>query len=231
MQENNTPQPEETKTDQVKMPPKDKVQVRVRKKPKKKKITFGGVMAVFLFLVIVAAGVILYMDLFGSNALLAGLLGWDKPTEEQLQELSTRQAEVEALESGSNTTALELDQLDKALDQREADIARKEDELANKEANLEERERVLSDREYHISEAAGMYKAMDPEKAAAALGGMEYVSDITGILVSMEYEDAAAILDEMETEIATKVAEELMKSYEKTDDNNEDDENASEGNG
>ena len=80
----------------------------------------------------------------------------------------------------------------------------------NRELKASEEE--AKSKQLEFAAAADIYAAMDAEKAAAALSGLRDPAIIARYLIKMNKEKAAAILNFMQTRLATKVAKIIEQS-------------------
>lgn len=196
------------------------------KKPKKK--VSGALVVALLFIILIGATLgMLYFDLYGARDIAVSAFDLDNPTKNQLDAVSQKeqallQREKEladreaAFAAEQEKAAQEQKELNKELKAREKTIADKEKELAkleaeiaSKQAELDELAASIEVKRIDISTAVQMFADMEPDKAADAMEGIENPSDIALLLLYMDSEKSAAILNEMRTKLATSVMLEI----------------------
>lgn len=211
-----------------------KAQTPVKPKKPKKKLS-GALVVAILFVLLIGAGFgVLYFDLIGARDVLVTMFALQNPTRQQLytvaekekallereqsfaakeQELADQETE---LADKKKEQEAEQKALDKELKSRESGVSSKEKELLKREealtvkqAELDKLAASLEIRKIDISTAVQMIAGMKPDKAADALSGMSDPADIALLLLYMESNKSAAILDEMKTKLATSVMLEI----------------------
>ncbi len=196
------------------------------KGPKKK--VSGALVVGLLFVFLIAAGLgMLYFDLYGVKDFAVNAFALEDPTKKQLdavsQKLQALAAKEKELADREAAFAVEQDkqqqeqkQLNKDLKAREKTVTDKEENLAELEAKIAQRQAELDAlaasleiKRIDISTAVQMFAGMEPDKAADALEGIANPADIALLLLYMDSEKSAAILDEMKTKLATSVMMEI----------------------
>ena len=196
-------------------------------KPPKKKAS-GALIVGLLFLFLIGATLgLLYFDLYGVKDFAVSAFGLEDPTRNQLnavkqgeQALADQEkalAEREAAFAEEQQKAQqEQKALNKELSAREKAISGKEEELAALQSSIEEKQAELDKlaaqleiKRIDITTAVEMFAGMDPDKAADALEGIKEPADIALLLLYMDSEKSAAILNEMRTKLATSVMLEI----------------------
>ena len=211
---------------------------KASKQPRKKRpITLGGVLFMLLFLAIVALFGLLYFDYGGARDLFIGFFSLEKVTRGQIAELEERGAALDARSGGLDARAAELDareegiaQLEaeakklngeaktreKAIAQREKDFEEKHNEVLaleasfeTRKAELDTREAIIKGEEADIAAAAKLFEQMDPEVAAKTFGSGSDPAQIARLLLSMDSQKAAAILENLSRSLRKSVTDEL----------------------
>ncbi len=211
-----------------------KAQMPVKPKKPKKKLS-GALVVAILFVLLIGAGFgVLYFDLIGARDVFVTMFALQNPTREQLYTVAEKEKSLlereqslaaKELELANRETELadkkkeqEADQkaLNKELKSRESGVSSKEKELLKREealsikqAELDKLAASLEIKKIDISTAVQMIAGMKPDKAADALSGMSNPADIALLLLYMESDKSAAILDEMKTKLATSVMLEI----------------------
>ncbi len=196
------------------------------KRPKKK--VSGALVVGLVFLLLIAATLgLLYFDLYGVKDFAVSAFQLENPTKNQLnavkqeaQALADQEKSLAEREAALTEERLKANQeqkeLDKALSAREKAISDKEKDLAalqtsieEKQAELNELEAKLEIKRIDITTAVEMFAGMAPGKAADALEGIKDPADIALLLLYMDSEKSAKILNEMRTKLATSVMMEI----------------------
>ncbi|HWR24237.1 MAG TPA: hypothetical protein VN366_12245 [Feifaniaceae bacterium] len=196
------------------------------KKPKKK--VSGALVVGLVFLVLIAASLgMLYFDLYGAKDLAVNAFRLEDPTKNQLnavaqkeQALAEREKALAVREDAFTEEQKKAQQeqkaLNKELNSREKTISAKEKELAALQASIDEKQAELNElaakleiKRIDITTAVEMFAGMDPYKAAKALEGIESPADIALLLLYMDSDKSAEILNEMKTKLASSVMQEI----------------------
>jgi len=128
--------------------------------------------------------------------------------------LEERTAELEQFETELNRREDELDQRESSADSREAQLDRRraqldalEDELREKELRLIPiyRQPMTDEELADMLSLSRTYSMMSPETSAEILSELYDLEDITAILYFMTERNAAAILSEMEVDLAARI--------------------------
>ena len=211
-----------------------KAQMSVTPKKPKKKLS-GALVVAILFILLIGAGFgVLYFDLIGARDVFVTMFTLQNPTREQLytvaekenallereedlaakeQELANRETELadKRKEQETEQKALnkELKSRESDVSSKEKDLLKREEALSIKQAELDKLAASLEIKKIDISTAVQMIAGMQPDNAADALSGMSDPADIALLLLYMESNKSAAILDEMKTKLATSVMLEI----------------------
>ncbi len=196
------------------------------KGPKKK--VSGALVVGLLFIILIAVGLgMMYFDLYGVRDFAVSAFDLENPTKNQLNAVSQKEqalldkekdlADREAALAAEQDKETQVQkELNKELKAREKTVADKEKELAKleatiaaKQAELDALAASLEIKRIDISTAVQMFAGMEPDKAADAMEGIENPADIALLLLYMDSEKSAAILDEMKTKLATSVMLEI----------------------
>lgn len=198
----------------------------IAKKPKKK--VSGALVVGLLFLLLIAATLgLLYFDLYGIKDFAVSAFRLENPTKNQLNAIEQKElaladqekalAEQEAAFTEEQKKASqeqkdlnkELNAREKAVSDKEEELSALEAEIAKKQAELDALAAELEIKRIDITTAVQMFAGMDPDKAADALEGIKDPADIALLLLYMDSEKSAAILNEMRTRLATSVMLEI----------------------
>ncbi len=196
------------------------------KRPKKK--VSGALVVGLVFLLLIAATLgLLYFDLYGVKDFAVSAFQLEDPTKNQLNAVLQKEqaladqektlAEREAVLTEEQQKAnQEQKEVNKELSAREKAVSDKEEELAALQASIDEKQTELDElaskleiKRIDITTAVEMFAGMDPDKAADALEGIEDPADIALLLLYMDSEKSAEILNEMRTRLATSVMLEI----------------------
>ena len=185
----------------------------------KKKISAGAVLAIFLLVVIIAAGVLVYLNVGGLRQTLVTFLQAGLAAEGETETITA--AELEQRQKELDDRAAELDAQADRLRQKSKELSNKEKELKDKDAELKDREEALASAEASAQQAqaaqndleatAKIFAAMDSKVAATAISGLGSVDDMVALLLKIPSDKAADIVSNMEAKLATKVLSEMMR--------------------
>lgn len=185
-------------------------------KPKKKS-SGGLVVGLFFIILIAGAAAMVYFDLGGFKDVAVTALRLNAPTSAQLEEAAARERAFADKENALLAAEEEQKAAAKELKQREKDVAAEETDLFQREAAVAQKEAVLNTlseslnaRQIELTAAVEMFSHMDAEKAAKALSGIDEPADIALLLLYMDSEKSALILDNMRASLATKVMTEII---------------------
>ena len=185
----------------------------------KKKISAGAVLAIFLLVVIIAAGVLVYLNVGGLRQMLVTYLQTGLAAEgeteaitaaelEQKQkELDARATELDAQAERLRKKSKELNDKEKELNGLETQLALREEAVANAEASVQQAQAAQDD----LEATAKIFAAMDSKVAATAISGLGSVDDMVALLLKIPSDKAADIVSNMEAKLATKVLSEMMR--------------------
>lgn len=193
-----------------------------KSKPKKKFPAALVVALLFLVLIAVTAGMV-YFNVAGLKTMAVTAFKFNNPTREQLATLDQKQKALEQKQTA-------LDEREKAISDAEAaqktqlkDIKAREKTLADKDAALAEKDKAVADlqsqldalkeqlniKTLDLATAVKMFAGMDPRNAAKAMGGMKDPAQIALLLLYMDADKSAAILNKMKPALATSVMTEI----------------------
>ncbi|MGI5918243.1 MAG: hypothetical protein ACOX8N_01085 [Christensenellales bacterium] len=185
----------------------------------KKKISAGAVLAIFLLVVIIAAGVLVYLNVGGLRQKLVTFLQAGLAVEGETEAITA--AELEQKQKELDDRAAELDAQADRLRKKSKELSDKEKELKDWDAELKDREEALASAETSVQQAqvaqndleatAKIFAAMDSKVAATAISGLDSVDDMVALLLKIPSNKAADIVSNMEAKLATKVLSEMMK--------------------
>jgi len=185
----------------------------------KKKISAGAVLAIFLLVVIIAAGALVYLNVGGLRQMLVSFLQEGLAADGETEAITA--AELEQKQKELDDRAAELDAQADRLRQKSKELSNKEKELKDKDAELKDREEALASAEASAQQAqaaqndleatAKIFAAMDSKVAATAISGLGSVDDMVALLLKIPSDKAADIVSNMEAKLATKVLSEMMR--------------------
>ncbi len=195
---------------------------RPKEKPskmkKKKKRISSGVLASIVFIIVIA-GVfaMVYFNIGESKQAVIELFALDIAPDvrivsanEMLEEALTKQEEleleIEALESQIDV----WEEKDDELEDIKKDLAKKEKELSELEVSLTGTGEDGEVKDSNLMATVEIFEEMDTVKAAEAIGGMKTVQEKVLVLVNMQSDNAASILDQMDKETATAILSEMI---------------------
>lgn len=188
-----------------------KTEKKKKKAKKKKGMSFNTFVSIFLILLIVAVVLVLYFDLLGSNQMLSGILGLDKPTQVQLDELETKRLELDTQETELNDNLFNYNQMLVGLEEKQSSLDSRESAIEKKEEELDKIQAEWDAKEKELDESIGMFELMDPEKAAAAIDIMKDDAAINRLLTGLSKEQAAKILNFMNYKVTADVLNLIME--------------------
>lgn len=193
----------------------------------KSKVSAGGVVAVFLIVIMISATAVVYFNLGGIRQQLADALQTQQAETDgetaamDAEQIEQRQSELDAQAAQLAEQTAALKSKTEKLKERETALEDNETALAEKETALTAREEAVTSKESSIQEAqqaqddmaatAKIFEAMDPIVAATAISGLNTVDDMVSVLMMIPSDKAAAILGNMEVKLATRVLSEMMK--------------------
>ncbi len=193
----------------------------------KSKVSAGGMIAVFLIVVMIAGAAVVYFNLGGIRQQLADALQTEQ-AQTKGETASMDEAQIEQRQSELDALAVQLDEQaaalksktdklkereqliednEKALAARETELVAREDAVTSAENSLQEAQQEQDD----MAATAKIFEAMDPVVAATAISGLNTVDDIVSVLLMIPSDKAADILGNMEVKLATRVLSEMMK--------------------
>jgi flagellar motility protein MotE (MotC chaperone) len=186
------------------------------KAPKKKKKLSGGmILSIFLIVLILGFGAVVYFNVGGMKQTVAGFLKLSapvNPTAEQIKEADEKLKAVETAQAALDKATAEQKKKDTELNKREKAVTERETASATKEAELDSLKKTLDGELADQQATVAMFERMDAVKAAKAIGSMKNTDDIVRLLSAMASDKAAAILDNMDQKVATKVATAMMQN-------------------
>lgn len=186
-------------------------------KKKKKRISAGVLVSIVFVIAIAGVFAMVYFDIGGTKQSVIEMFSLDIPPDEQI--VSAHQMVEEAL-TKQEELELQIETLDQQLDDwedREDELIDKQEDLADKEQELAELEETISgdDSETEgeddvLTATVKIFEEMDTAKAAEAIVGMETIQERVTLLINMTSDKAALILDQMDSELATKILSEMI---------------------
>lgn len=186
-----------------------------KKGSKRKGLSFAGVLCILLVVVMAVVFSFTYFNIAGFKGLAVNVLGLTEQADIQANAiLKEAEKQHKAGQQELDTAERELLAKEKEIKQREKDIAAKEDALLAREADLsaqQEQQQQLADRQQELTAMVQTLEGMDAKKAAEVISGLTSVSDIATILSKMDSPKAAAILNNMNSELSTKVLAEIIR--------------------
>lgn len=185
----------------------------------KKRISVGAVLVIFLIVVLIAAGVLVYLNVGGIRQMLVTFLQAGLPQEGETESITA--AELEQWQRELDEKAADLDAESEKLKKKSKQLSDREKELKDRESELTVREQALASAEASVQQTqeaqddlettARIFEAMDPKVAATAISGLSSVDDMVALLRKIPSETAAAIVSNMEAKLATRVLSEMIK--------------------
>lgn len=186
---------------------------------RQKKKTSGALIVGLLLTVLFAAAVgMVYFDIAGFKEAAVTALHLSDPTKTQLEALDAREQTftqredaIAAEEDAQKATAKDLKAREKAVAEKETALAEQEAAQAQRQDELDDLASTLDAKKIELSNAVAMFSSMDSVKAAKALSGIKNPADIALLLLYMDSEKSAEILNNMQASLATKVMSEIIK--------------------
>ncbi len=187
-------------------------------KRQKKKASGALIAGLLLTLLFAAAVGMVYFDLAGFKDATVTALHLSDPTKTQLEALDAREqsfaAREEAIaaeEDAQKAAAKELKTREKTVADKENALAEQEAAQTQKQAELDALAASLDAKQIELTTAIAMFSNMDSERAAKAFSGIKNPADIALLLLHMDSEKSAEILNNMQSSLATKVMSEIIK--------------------
>lgn len=187
-------------------------------KRKKKKAPGALIVGILLTLLFAAAVGMIYFDLAGFKDAAVTALHLGDPTKTQLEALDARKQSfteredaIAAEEDAQKAATKELKAREKAVADKENALAEQEAAQTQKQADLDALAATLDAKQIELNSAVAMFSNMDSQKAAKALSGVKSPADIALLLLYMDSEKSAEILNNMQSSLATKVMSEIIK--------------------
>lgn len=190
------------------------VQQQVRAtQPKRKKqrfISFGAILSIILILAVIGFFLAVYFDVGGLRKTAVTMLNLSAPTNAQLdavnQQINDAKKELKSVQDETK----DLKAKDEELGKKEQQLASREQAIIIKEQEIENTKQQEKETEDTIKAASVIFEQMDAKNAAKAISELETPQEMAELLVHMESEKAAAIMDEMDTKLASEIASEMM---------------------
>ena len=173
---------------------------------KKGRLSGGAFVSIILLVLVLGACAAVYLNLAGAKDAVAGVLGLT--TIESASELRAEaQAEIDAQTAEIANEKAALRERENALEARERDLIEREAAVSDLEDTTEEQEQDTAE----LAAAGEIFAQMDPESAAEAIAGMESVDEMVKILTHMPSDQAALVMDEMDSDLASDILSAMMK--------------------
>jgi len=173
---------------------------------KKGKLSGGALLSIVLLVLVIGVCAAVYLNLAGAKDMVADVLGLT--TIESASEIRAEaQAEIETQTAEIASEKSALKEREKALDAREKDLSEREAALSDLEAAATEEEQAAKE----LKAAAEIFAKMDAASAAKAIAGMKSVDEMVKILANMPSEQAALVMDEMDSKLASSILSAMMK--------------------
>lgn len=187
-------------------------------KRQKKKASGALIAGLLLTLLFAAAVGMVYFDIAGFKDATVTALHLSNPTKTQLEALDAREQSftqreeaIAAEEDAQKVAAKELKAREKAVSDKERALTDQEAAQTQKQAELDALAASLDAKQIELTGAVAMFSNMDSERAAKALSGIKNPADIALLLLHMDSEKSAEILNNMQSSLATKVLSEIIK--------------------
>jgi flagellar motility protein MotE (MotC chaperone) len=180
--------------------------------PKRKSISFSAVLCIFLLLFIPAFAALVYFDIGGLKAPVAGAQRLDVPTQAQMDEAEAAQLTLNQQKQQLDAAAREQASRDRELSGREEQAAEQEAALAERQAALDALEARLGRQQADEEALVAVFAQMNAARAAAVLAAQRDVADIAWVLSRMEPAQAAKIMNQFDTEVAARVAARMIET-------------------
>lgn len=172
----------------------------------KGKLSGGALLSIVLVVLVLGVCAAVYLNIAGAKDALAGALGLTT-----IESASAQRAEAQA---GIDEQAAEIAGEKSALKEREKTLDAREKDLSDREAAIGGLEGTASEQEQAARElkaAAEIFAKMDATSAAKAIAGMKSVDEMVKILSNMPSEQAALVMNEMESKLASDILSAMMK--------------------
>ncbi|MDL2220238.1 hypothetical protein LJC55_01075 [Eubacteriales bacterium OttesenSCG-928-N14] len=207
-------EPKQPKAKKEKPPkePKPKKEKKPKEPKAEKEKSGGGGAAgfIFAFLIILAVGAVFaltYFNVFDMKAKAAGILGLDTyiqdAVEQKENELQIELDLVKAKEKELSSLEKELNNQKKNLDSKEEELKTLQDELGKLQAELEGSKADLE-------ATVATFEQMDAKAAAEILSKLK-LADIVKVMNKLTPQKSAAILNEMDRNLASKIVAAMVK--------------------
>lgn len=181
-------------------------------KKKKKKISGGAVFSIILIIGIVGVLAMVYLNIGGLKETVGSMLGFDLPTAEQLAVADEATAAAQEKQDMAEEQEQQLSSLTRELAKKEQELTAKEQALSERETALEGKEELIDQGEKtaeqektDLEATVLIFEQMEAAKAAEAISGMDTEADMARVLINMTSERAAAIVNEMDPALVTKI--------------------------
>ena len=182
------------------------------KKKAKKPVNPFAIICILLVVLLLGFAACAYFDLFNMKQVIVDVLKLESPTKGQLAELEAQQKELDLnkqeftkTSTEQKKTASEQKKTASDLDKREKAVADAEAAAKTKQEELDALQKQLDTKQVDLKATVAMFEKMDATKAAPAISAMKNINDMAMILSGMASDKSAAILNNMDAKIATKV--------------------------
>lgn len=181
--------------------------------PKRKKqsfMSFGAVLSIILILAVIGFFLAVYFDVGGLKNTAVSMLNLSAPTNAQLDAVNQQLiAAKEELQTVQDETK-DLKAKEEELDKKEQQLIARDQALDKKAQDIEDSKVQEKDAEDTIKAASVIFEQMDAKNAAEAISELETPQEMAELLTHMASDKAAAIMDEMDTKLASEIASEMM---------------------
>ena len=179
----------------------------------KGKLSGGAFVSIALVVLLLGACAAVYFNLGGVKDTVAEVLGLTT-IESASSQTAAAQAEIDEQAAAITSEKAALKEREQELDSREKALNDREAQLSEREKAVGEQEETAAQEEQSVAElaaAAEIFAQMDAESAATAIAGMESIDEMVKILTNMPSEQAALVMDEMNSSLVSDILSEMMK--------------------